>query len=458
MNEGDKLRIRAKLWEKLRRPEQVPPNGFIDTWYCRGGRGSGKTRTGAETLGGWIADNWDTEGDWAVVAPTFGDARDTCMEGPSGLLRVLAGRYDPTRWNRSHGQLHLDNGATVFCDGANDGAERIQGKNLKGAWADEVGLWRISMEDQVRVGTQAQDFQVKAWDESLAFAIRMPPGFIVATGTPKRGHPLVRKLINDPRVVVTLMRMEDNIANLLPARVEELQRRYANTALGAQELGGEFLDSVEGAYWTIAQIDACRIDPDRFTTEDPARSKTVTAIDPPGGETEAGIVTVARTAGPCMCGVQESLPHAYVLADDSLLPSGPNHWASVGIEAYYRLNSTRLVGEVNYGGDMVENTVSNIDSTVRTGIVRASKGKLIRAEPVAGLYGDPSRPETWDKTRIHHVGMFPELEAEMTNYSLAVAGKWSPNRLDALVWAVAELDMDQISGGVSGRARSSASL
>lgn len=417
-------------------------------WYVRGGRGSGKTRTGAECLGEWIADYWDAgEGDWAVVAPTFGDARDTCMEGPSGLLKVLAGRYDPTRWNRSMGQLHLDNGATVFCDGANDGAERIQGKNLRGVWADEVGLWKISASDKVKVGTD-DGLQVKAWDESIAFAVRLEPALVVATGTPKRGHPLVRKLINDDGVIKTVMHTRDNYENLAPGIVAKLESKYADTALGRQELGGEFLDDVEGAYWVIAQLDASRLDPSAIDNN--TQFVPIVGVDPPGGATECGIVTAAATVGNCPCGNQERLPHALILADDSLLPSGPNHWASTAIQAAARYDQAEIVGEVNYGGDMVESTIASIDPSVDVTTVRATRGKLVRAEPIAGLFGDPSRPDTWDKSRAHIVGRFPDLESEMTNYTLASVGLWSPNRLDAMVWAVTALDLDSRIGEFSG--------
>ena len=359
------------------------------------------------------------------------------MEGESGLLRVLAGQYDPARWNRSMGQLHLTSGATVFCDGADDGAERIQGKNLRGAWCDEVGLWKISRKDGARLGAGDDQLEVKAWDESLMFAVRKEPGYIMVTGTPKKGHILVRRLINDPAIPKTRMSMRDNINNLLPAVVERLEARYGDTALGRQELEGEYSDEVEGALWKLAMIDASRL------PELPVNlARVVVAVDPPGGATEAGIVTAGLISGRCPCG-GKNLPHAVVVADRSLFPSGPNHWATVAINEYHDRRASKVVGETNYGGDMVENTIRNLDSSVHTGTVRATRGKIIRAEPVAGLYGDPDRPETWDRSRVHHVGRFPELEDEMTSFSQDQAGLWSPNRLDALVWAITELGLSE---------------
>ena len=165
------------------------------------------------------------------MAPTFGDARDTCVEGPSGILKTLGPLIAEDGWSRSTGQLRLRNGAVIFTDGADDGAFRIQGKNLRGVWADEVGLWKQ---------------WEKSWNESIAFAVRFEPGRIVATGTPKIGHGLVRQLLEDDRVVVSRMSMMDNRENLNEAAIEELLRLYGNTRLGAQELDGEWYAEIEG--------------------------------------------------------------------------------------------------------------------------------------------------------------------------------------------------------------------
>ncbi len=431
-------KLARSLWHSLRREPQIGPEGEWSTWYVRGGRGSGKTRTGAEGLADDIivtieAGDSGLEGDWAVIAPTFADARDTCVEGPSGLRGALAGYID--KWNRSMGHLQLVNGATVFCDGADDGADRIQGKNLRAAWCDEIGLWRISPKDRARLDTER--LEVKAWDESVMFAVRMDPGHIYVTGTPKRGHVLVKRLLDDPTVHVTHMRMIDNIDNLHPTTIERLIRKYENTALGAQELDGEFLEDVEGALWVRAMIDASRVK----TAGRMAR--IVVAVDPPGGATEAGIVAAGITAGPCVCDHQENLPHAYVITDRSLFPSGPNHWGSEAIQTYHDHKADKVIGETNYGGDMVISTINNIDHTVPVDKVTATRGKIIRAEPIAALYGDPARPETWEQSRVHHVGMFPDLEEEQTTYTPLVAGSWSPNRLDALVWALTALELSE---------------
>jgi phage terminase large subunit-like protein len=235
---GAKLRAQ---WRELAREEQLPPGGAWRVWYVRGGRGAGKTRTGAETLAGWILDG--EPGEWAVCAPTFGDARSVCAEGPSGLVRALGGLQAAggmvTTWNRSEGVLHTANGSVVYLDGANDGAFRIQGKNLRGLWADEVGLW------------EKWD---RAWNESIQFAVRMAPGRIIATGTPKMAHPLIAQLLASPNVVETHMRTIDNAANLDPQALDDLHEMYGGSTLGRQELEGEFIEALEGeilhrTYW-----------------------------------------------------------------------------------------------------------------------------------------------------------------------------------------------------------------
>ncbi len=234
--EDAKLRLlaaaRARLWLEQARPEQLPPPGDWRSWYVQGGRGAGKTRTGAETLATWIHEN--DPGEWGVIAPTFGDAKLKCIEGKrSGLIRVLGGYHGLVKtWNRSEGVLELKNGSIIYVDGANDGAFRIQGYNLRGVWADEVGLWEKWDE---------------AWNQSIRPAIREEPGLIIATGTPKMGHQLVEYLIESPRVAVTLMKTIDNVENLDPGTVQDLYAEYAGSTLGRQELDGEYIAALEGS-------------------------------------------------------------------------------------------------------------------------------------------------------------------------------------------------------------------
>lgn len=389
------------------RTEQLPPKGDWRTWYLRGGRGSGKTRTGGETLADWITPYMfeDEPGDWAIVAPTFADARDTCMEGPSGLIRALGGVRGGLigSWNRSYGELFLLNGSRVFCDGADDGALRIQGKNLRGCWADEIGLWR--------------QWQT-AWNESIAFAVRLDPSLIVATGTPKTGHPLVALLLKDPRVAKTHMRLSDNLANLHPAAVADLERRFAGTRLGRQELEGEFLEDVPGALWTRGMFEEHRVD------VAPELSRIVVAVDPAAsadpetGSSETGIV---------VAGFSTHTGRYYVLADRTCMLS-PHGWASEAIRAYKEFEADRVVAEKNQGGDMVSHTIRTVAPSAPIKLVHASRGKHTRAEPIAALY---------EQGKVSHVGVFPELEDQCVSWT--PEDPVSPDRMDALVWALTDL-------------------
>lgn len=221
--------LQRERWLRIARPEQIPPAGDWRIWYLMGGRGSGKSRAGAEELAYMES---QTPGEYAIIAPTFADGRDTCVEAPgAGLLAILGPRVAPGGWNRSLGEIHLKSGSKVYVDGADDGGLRIQGKNLNGAWADEVGLWKM---------------WDRAWNESLIFAVRHDPARIIATGTPKMGHGLVRQLVEDPNVIVSQMHTSDNVHNLHPAAVAELYSRYGGTRLGQQELEGEWISALEG--------------------------------------------------------------------------------------------------------------------------------------------------------------------------------------------------------------------
>jgi predicted phage terminase large subunit-like protein len=391
-------------WRFQARSPQLPPDGEWRTWYIRGGRGGGKTWTGSHTLSEWIAQNPGK--DWAIVAPTYGDARDVCVEGPSGLLSALGlpRHYKP--WNRSLGELNLPGGGTVYIDGADDGALRIQGKNLAGLWADEVGLWR-----QWKL----------AWDESIAFAVRIDPARIIATGTPKRGHPLVKRLMDDETVARTVVRTLDNAPNLSRAALDELLRRYEGTELGRQELEGDILSDVPGALVKRDQIQYGEA-PRRYHENElvPDYSRIVVAIDPAGtygpDSDETGIV---------VAGSRESL--GFVI-DDLSGRFPPLEWARRAIRAYDENSADAIVVETNFGGDMVEQTLRSAGFTGHVIKVTASRGKALRAEPVTSKY---------EQGLIYHVRPFPELEDQLCSYTPDT--KESPDRMDALVWAFTEL-------------------
>jgi predicted phage terminase large subunit-like protein len=399
-------------WRFQARSPQLPPDGEWRTWYIRGGRGGGKTWTGSHTLSEWIAQNPGK--DWAIVAPTYGDARDVCVEGPSGLLSALGlpRHYKP--WNRSLGELNLPDGGTVYIDGADDGALRIQGKNLAGLWADEVGLWR-----QWKL----------AWDESIAFAVRIDPARIIATGTPKRGHPLVKRLMEDETVACTVVRTLDNAPNLSRAALDELLRRYEGTELGRQELEGDILSDVPGALVKRDQIQYAQ-PPRRYHENElvPDYSRIVVAIDPAGtygpDSDETGIV---------VAGSRESL--GFVI-DDLSGRFPPLEWARRAIRAYDENSADAIVVETNFGGDMVEQTLRSAGFTGHVIKVTASRGKSLRAEPVTSKY---------EQGLIYHVRPFPELEDQLCSYTPDT--KESPDRMDALVWAFTELLVGPVISG-----------
>jgi phage terminase large subunit-like protein len=410
------LAILAELetWRDHARAQQLPPEGQWRTWYVRGGRGSGKTWTGSNTLAEMAH---QTIGDYGVVAPTFADMRDKCVEGPSGLLAAMGTSKTEVRrgasrlveaWNRSLGELRLRNGSVIHGDGADDGAPTIQGYNLRGAWADEVGLWK-----QWKM----------AWEESLRYAVRLSPARIIATGTPKRGHPLVKALMADDTVEKTLLLTMDNAANLDPLLLSELISKYAGTTIGRQELEGEILDDVPGALWRRELI-RYRPAPTRLHEGKPVVdfARVVVAIDPAvsAGEDsdETGIVV-------------DGLGHdgnGYTLADLSRRAL-PAEWARVAVDAYYAHSADRIVAEANNGGEMVREVIRAVDPKVPITLVHASRGKQTRAEPVATIY---------EQGRWFHVEPFPELEDQQCSYTGA-PGEKSPDRMDAHVWGASEL-------------------
>lgn len=413
-------RTAVDAWRALARESQLPPSGFPETpdWYIRGGRGSGKTWTAAHVFAEAIEEH--PPGDWGIVAPTYGDGRDTCVEGPSGLLKALG----PDRikaWNRSMGEIQLAKGGTVFVDGADDGALRVQGKNLRGVWADEVGLWKVNQ-------------WKRAWDESIGFAVRLAPSIRIATGTPKRGHPLVRLLYSSADVLQTLLLTEDNIDNLDPTTVAKWRDRWEGTTLGGQELRGEVLEDVEGSLWKEGQIayKAPYFDESKDAWD---VDRIVIAIDPAAtsgmSSDETGIVAAAKG--------HDGL--GYVMEDWSVRGS-PAEWAGRAVRLYHRLKADRIVAEVNNGGEMVEHTIRTVDANVPVTMVHASRGKKARAEPISAKY---------EQHRVFHVKPLPELEDQMLSW-VPVSNQRdesegaSPDRVDALVWALSHLMLDDAWG------------
>lgn len=390
-------------WRFIARPEQLPPPGDWSIWLFCGGRGAGKTRSGAE----WIRDNVETgaAGRIALVAPTASDARDVMIEGESGILATASGWCRPV-YEPSKRRLTWPNGAIASVYSAEE-PERLRGPQHDLAWCDELGAWS----------------NPETWDQ-LQFGLRLGKRpRVMATSTPrptKLFKDLVARVGVD--VVITRSTTSANAANLAPLFLTQIVGRYAGTRLGRQELDGELIDDVAGALWSRAKIDELRMAPAHV----PQIVRVVVAIDPAvtSGEDadETGIIAA---------GLGED-GHGYVFEDSSGIMK-PTDWAKASIALFKARSGDRIVAEVNNGGEMVENTIRMIDPNVPFKAVHASRGKAIRAEPVSALY---------EQGRVHHVGAFPALEDQLcaftTDFDRGKAG-YSPDRLDALVWALTEL-------------------
>ena len=386
-------------WWLLGRPEQQPPGGDWTVWMYLAGRGAGKTRTASEWLTAQAASQPGTR--WAVIAPTYGDARDTCIEGESGLLAALnrAGAIETGAWNRSLGEIRLLNGSRIKLFSGEE-PERLRGPQHHGAWVDELAAFKYPRE---------------AWDQ-LMFGLRLGSHPRVMISTTPKPIPLVRELLqrDDGTVAITRGSTFDNADNLAPTALQEFLARYEGTRLGRQELYGEILDDVEGALFTRALLDEHR------TQAAPASpTRTVIAIDPAvtaGEDSDWTGIIAASTDG-----------HAAWILADYTMKGSPDEWAQRAVWAAREHEADAIVAEVNNGGDMVPRMIRLVDGNIRIREVRASRGKVLRAEPVAALA---------EQGRLHIVGNLPDLEEQMTGW---IPGMPSPDRLDALVWAVTEL-------------------
>ena len=365
------------------------------------GRGFGKTRAGAEFVRVMVKKKRARR--IALVAPTALDARSVMVEGESGLLSIGPPHERPSYEPSLH-RLTWTNGAVATLFSA-DEPNRLRGPQHDLAWCDELAAWRYPA----------------AWD-MLMFGLRLGQDPRVVVTTTPRPTKLIRELLADPKVVVTRGRTEDNRDHLAPAFLEQIVRRYEGTRLGRQELDGELLDDMPGALWTHGLIDTARV------TEAPDLTRIVVAIDPAvsahEGSDETGIVVAGRDAA----------GHGYVLADASG-HYAPAEWARKAVALYVEHRADRIVAEVNNGGDMVGATLRVVDPNVPFAALHASRGKVARAEPVAALY---------EQGRVHHLGALPLLEDQMCAFTPRAHGDGipaggSPDRVDALVWALTDL-------------------
>ena len=382
---------RPDFFDTLARENQRPPAWDWRTWLILAGRGFGKTRTGAE----WLRAQQDSAPRMAIIAPTFADARDICVEGESGL-QAICGQGEITKWNRSIGELEFRSGAKVKLF-SGDKPDRLRGPQHYAIWFDELAAFQ---------------YVQQAWDMAM-FGLRLGENPRAVVTTTPRPIPLIKRLMTDATTAVTRGSTYDNRANLAPAFFAEIVTRYEGTRLGRQELNAELIDDVEGALWTRTMLEAGRV----MKFENPFR--IVIGVDPKANaaaESETGIVAAAL----CKDG------RIYII-DDASINDMPERWARQVVSAYHRWQGDRVVVERNQGGDMVASTLRAVDANLPITEVHATKGKYTRAEPVSALY---------EQGRVKHVGSFPRLEDQMCSW---LPGEDSPDRLDAMVWAVTNL-------------------
>lgn len=345
----------------------------------------------------------------AIVGPTAADTRDVMVEGVSGILSCYPEHERPL-YEPSKRRITWASGALATMYSA-DEPERLRGPAHDAAWCDELAAWRFP----------------EAWDQ-LQFGLRLgtDPRCIITT-TPKPVQ-IIKDLIAHDQTVVTRGSTYENKTNLASGFLTDIVRKYEGTRLGRQELEAELLEDVPGALWTQELIDRQRV----HLKDVPPLVRVVVAIDPAvtASETsdETGIVAVGLAAN----------GHIYPLEDASMKGS-PGEWGRASVLVWCSHKGDRIVAEVNNGGDMVEANIRAIHPDIPYRSVRATRGKLTRAEPVAALY---------EQGRVHHVGFFPAMESQMCNWT-PNSGDKSPDRLDALVWAIYELVLDpEPTGGI----------
>jgi phage terminase large subunit-like protein len=381
-------------WRLWQRPKQATPEGDWRVWLVLAGRGFGKTRTGAEFVREQVAAGHARR--VALVGPTAADVRDTMIEGESGLLAVFPPDERP-KYEPSKRRIAFHNGAVATAYSA-DEPDRLRGPNHDLAWADELAAWRYP----------------EAWD-MLMFGLRVGGHPRVVVTTTPRPTALIRSLVDRADVAVVRGSTYENRSNLAGPFLVEILERYEGTRLGRQELHAEILADVEGALWDRDSIDNHRV------VQAPDLSRIVVAIDPAASSKATSSETGVVVAGVGTDG------HGYIL-DDRTVKGTPNEWASAAISAYHTFSADRIVAEANQGGDMVRHTLDTVESNLPVKMVHASRGKRTRAEPVAALY---------EQGRVHHVGVFARLEDQLCSWVPDVSP--SPDRLDALVWALSDL-------------------
>ena len=397
-------------WSLWARDDQRPPPGDWIYWLILAGRGAGKTRAGAEAVREWVKS-------FAIVnliGATHDDVRDVMVLGESGLMAVCP-RGERPRYARSAGRLAWPNGAVSQLFSAEE-PDRLRGKQHEKLWVDELAAWR----------------RPDAFEQALlGLRLGAKPQAVVTT-TP-RPTKLIKQLVADPLTIVSRGSTFDNLHHLAQAFVERITQRYAGRTIGRQELFAEIVEEIPGALWTRALIERQRL----ATGGAPATYvEIVVGVDPPAKSgakaDECGIVVAARAEGGAI----------HVLADLSSQGDTPGRWAARVVSAYRRFAANRVVAEINNGGEMVEAVLRQSDANLPVRTVTATRGKYLRAEPVAAAY---------ERGIVFHLGAFEKLEDQLCaltpDFDSRAAG-FSPDRADALVWAVA--DLLGLDGGAAG--------
>jgi len=420
LSEDERKKIVSKLseaeaeallydWKVWAREKQMPPDWDWYIWLLLSGRGGGKTRSGAELVVKWAKEGHTPI---ALVGQTKADVRDTMVEvGESAILNICPPWFRP-EYESSKRRLTFPNGVLAIIY-SGDEPGQLRGPQHMKAWVDELAKFKYPQE---------------SWD-NLMFGLRIGTDPEVVVTTTPRPIKVIKDLIKDEkteknpngRVAVTRGHTLENRANLAPDFLNYILRKYEGTRLGRQELAGEILDDNPDALWQREMIDKLRV------TEHPELIRIVIGVDPEATVSETSADTGIIVAG---VGIKNGELHGYIL-DDLTIKASPDGWATAAVTGYHTHKADLIVGEVNNGGDMVEHTVRTVDKLVAFKKVHASRGKYIRAEPVSALY---------EQGKIHHVGFFPELEDQLCQWE---PGDTSPDRLDALVWAITELMLSE---------------
>lgn len=406
-------------WDFWARPNQKAPPGTWNTWLVLAGRGFGKTRMGSE----WIRQNVcgpsplqaapNAPRRIALVAETAADARDVMVLGDSGILACHPKDYRP-EWSPTNRRLTWPNGVEAWVYNATE-PDQLRGPQHHLAWVDELAKFRYMQE---------------TWDQ-LQFGLRLGTHPQVLVTTTPRPVPLIKRLMSDQDTVVTRGATLDNQSNLASNTVKQLYERYGGTRLGRQELEGEILGDIPGALWNRDNIDS-----DRVWEVPKDLERVYVAVDPAVSNNENsdehGIIVVG------LCRDKEGYQRGYVL-EDGTIRGNPEDWAKKAVSLYRSWSADKIIAEKNQGGLMVESTIKAVDRSVPVELVHASRGKVVRAEPISALY---------EQHRIHHVGQFDKLEDQMCMFSIDNVrnpSNGSPDRVDALVWGLTKL-FDKITG------------